>query len=65
MDIVKDFQGYTQAQYLESVRNSITMELLNRVDGAKSDSSKIALLEVMKAYLEGKTLTAKERCMIT
>ena len=56
MDIVKDFQGYTQAQYLESVRNSITIELLNRVDGTTSEECKIALLKVMKAYLEGKIL---------
>ena len=65
MDIAKDFPGYTQAQYLESVRNTITMRLLNKVDSAKSDECKIALLKVAKAYLEGNPLTAKERCMIT
>ena len=58
-DNVDDHRGYTPAQYLESVRNNITKELMNRVDSASSDECKIALLGMAQAYLEGKALAAK------
>ena len=58
-DNVDDHRGYTPAQYLESVRNNITKELMNRVDSASSDECKIALLGMAQAYLEGKAVAAK------
>lgn len=57
-DNVDDHRGYAPAQYLESTRNNITKELMNRVDSASSDECKIALLGVAKAYLEGKAVAA-------